>query len=528
MKMKGPKRSNLVFSLLLIVTLILSGCSTAATASQTGTTETSVESSTESSSEVATSSDTNEPAYSTFFSGDEVHEVRIEVAEEDWADILANAEDEEYHSATITVDGETATNVGFRTKGNSSLKSVASSDSDRFSFRIKLSEYVEDQDLLGLDEFVLNNMFSDASYMREYLSYKIMGEAGLEVPLASYVNVYVNDELFGFYLMVEAIDDSYLNRAFGENEGNLYKQESGSTLLPEANGDYDSYEQKNGEDESKTDIANLINVLDEMPEGEKGDIESVLDVDSALKYIAANTVLENYDSYNGSFAQNYYLYNSNGTFTVIPWDYNMSFGGFQGGILSTIDIDEPISGTTLEKVPLIEKLLAVDAYKERYYEIVQSYVDILSDFEAEVTSLAQLIRSHVDADPSKFVTIEQFDLNTTYQEGGATEANAEGKGMMGGMMPGNGEMPADGEKMPFDGERPEMPQNGERPDRGQVPQGGDTEAATGATIQLPDGAEQPLDGDRMRGGMDMAGSSASLINIMQARVENLKSQLAEQ
>ena len=55
-----------------------------------------------------------------------------------------------------------------------------------------------------------------------------------------------------------------------------------------------------------------------MPEGEKGDIESVLNVDSALKYIAANTVLGNYDSYNGNMAQNYYLYGQDGNFTVIP------------------------------------------------------------------------------------------------------------------------------------------------------------------------------------------------------------------
>ncbi len=38
---------------------------------------------------------------------------------------------------------------------------------------------------------------------------------------------------------------------------------------------------------------------------EKGDIESVLDVDSVLKYIAANTLLESYDSYSGQFSQNY-------------------------------------------------------------------------------------------------------------------------------------------------------------------------------------------------------------------------------
>ena len=446
--------------------------------------------------------------YQTFFEEGVVHAIDVTITEDDWADILANPEDEIYHEAKVTIDGVVADTVGIRTKGNSSLKSVASSDSDRFSFKIKLDEYVEDQTLLGLDEFVLNNMFSDASYMREYLSYKIMGEAGLAVPLSSFVEVSINGERYGLYLMVEAIEDSYLNRAFGENEGNLYKQEQGSTLIYETDEAYKSSEQKNGDDESKTDLANFIKILNEMPDGEKGEIESVLNVDSALKYIAANTVLENYDSYNGSFAQNYYLYNQSGQFNVIPWDFNMAFGGFQGGALSTIDIDTPISGTSLDKVPLIQNLLEVEAYKTRYYEIIEDYLTILEDFEAEVSALKSLIRPSVEADPTKFATIEQFDLVTTYQEDGPVEANEEGgfMGMDKGMGISENTLPS--------GERP-MP-NGEMPN-GDIPSGMRPEGA------LPENG--PGNGG-MRGGMSLEGSSTSLINIMRARIASLQEQLA--
>jgi spore coat protein CotH len=464
--------------------------------------------------------------YQTFFEEGVVHAIDVTITEDDWADILANPEDETYHEAKVTIDGVVADTVGLRTKGNSSLKSVASSESDRFSFKIKLDEYVEDQTLLGLDEFVLNNMFSDASYMREYLSYKIMGEAGLAVPLSSFVEVSINGERFGLYLMVEAIEDSYLNRAFGENEGNLYKQEQGSTLIYETDEAYKSSEQKNGDDETKTDLANFIKILNEMPDGEKGEIESVLNVDSALKYIAANTVLENYDSYNGSFAQNYYLYNQSGQFNVIPWDFNMAFGGFQGGALSTIDIDTPISGTSLEKVPLIQNLLEVEAYKTRYYEIIEDYLTILEDFEAEVSALKSLIRPSVEADPTKFATIEQFDLVTTYQEDGPVEANAEGgfMGMDKGMgISENSDSDAstsatENVALPS-GERP-MP-NGEMP-KGEIPKG---EIPSG---MRPEGAppENGPGNGGMRGGMSLEGSSTSLINIMRARIANLQEQLA--
>lgn len=518
MKMNSSHIMKLV-SLVMAIAIIGTGCTQTGQkadlqAAVISTTETDV-----------TDTDTEAVAdYQTFFEEGVVHAIDVTITEDDWADILANPEDEIYHEAKVTIDGVVADTVGLRTKGNSSLKSVASSESDRFSFKIKLDEYVEDQTLLGLDEFVLNNMFSDASYMREYLSYKIMGEAGLAVPLSSFVEVSINGELYGLYLMVEAIEDSYLNRTFGENEGNLYKQEQGSTLIYETDEAYKSSEQKNGDDETKTDLANFIKILNEMPDGEKGEIESVLNVDSALKYIAANTVLENYDSYNGSFAQNYYLYNQSGQFNVIPWDFNMAFGGFQGGALSTIDIDTPISGTSLDKVPLIQNLLEVEDYKARYYEIIEDYLTILEDFETEVSALKTLIRSSVEADPTKFGTIEQFDLVTTYQEDGPVEANEEG-GFM-GMDKGVGEnsdsdantSASENTALPS-GERP-MP-NGEMP-KGEMPNG---EIPNGMRPAPENGALPPGNGG-MRGGMSLTGSSTSLINIMRARIANLQEQLA--
>ncbi|GAB6108074.1 CotH kinase family protein [Fusibacter bizertensis] len=528
----------------IVLIVILSGCSSTnvvdATSEQPAeTTGVGVNSSND-----KTDATSDKEDYTTLFSDDKIHEINIEIAASDWAEMLASPEDETYFSANITVDGNSVNDVGFRTKGNSSLMSVASSASERYSFRIKMDKYVDDQNLLGLDEFVLNNMFSDASYMREYLSYKIMGEEGLNVPLNNYVQVKINGELYGLYLMVEVIDDSYLTRVFGDNDGNLYKQESGSNLNYEENSMYKSSEQKNGKDESKEDLSTFIKTLNDMPDGEKGDIESVLDVESALKYIAGNTVLENYDSYNGTFAQNYYLYNKDGKFVVLPWDLNMSFGGFQGGGQSTIDIDEPISGTTMEKVPMIRKLLDVPEYKERYYEIIKEYIALLDDFENQVTAIADKIRPYVSSDPTKFVTMEQFELNVTYQEGGATEAN-EGKSGFPSMtdrpvdaqtsatqatdatppqegnlpayggMPVDGTVPADG-KFPDDGNRPDI---GERPnfENGQKPDGN----------FYPEGRVEGRMMGNKQGGMSLTGSSASLINIIQARIENLEMQLSE-
>lgn len=161
-----------------------------------------------------------------------------------------------------------------------------------------------------------------------------------------------------------------------------------------------------------------------MPEGEKGDIESVLDVDSALQYIAGNMVFGNYDSYSGDKGHNYMLYgDEDGKFTVVPWDFNMSFNGYSGGggrgtttgstttntNATNVSVDEPVLGISMENVPMINNLLAVPEYKEKYMSYVNELTDYMEGIQNRITDLANEIRPYVEADPTKFYTTEQFE-----------------------------------------------------------------------------------------------------------------------
>ena len=67
-------------------------------------------------------------------------------------------------------------------------------------------------------------------------------------------------------------------------------------------------------------------VLNNTTEDNKEELEAILDVDSVLKAIAINTVMGNYDSYNGSKAHNYYLLYSDGKFSYIRiTSYNVCY-----------------------------------------------------------------------------------------------------------------------------------------------------------------------------------------------------------
>ena len=154
---------------------------------------------------------------------DTVIQVDIEADDNDWQTMLQNATDETYISCNVKINGKTIQNVGIRPKGNSSLTQVASSDSDRYSFKIEFDHYIDGQTYDGLDKLVLNNIQSDNTYMKEYLSYQMMDYIGVTTPLYTYANITVNGEEWGLYFALEGVEDAYSERT---GAGNLYKPES--------------------------------------------------------------------------------------------------------------------------------------------------------------------------------------------------------------------------------------------------------------------------------------------------------------
>ena len=112
--------------------------------------------------------------YTTKLFGEDVITINITTSEEDWDYLIENATSKPYISADVEIDGVTYEDVGIKTKGNTSLTQVANSGSDRYSLKINFDKYVDGQDCYGLDSLVLNNLYSDNSYLKEYMSYALM------------------------------------------------------------------------------------------------------------------------------------------------------------------------------------------------------------------------------------------------------------------------------------------------------------------------------------------------------------------
>jgi spore coat protein CotH len=163
---------------------------------------------------------------SKLFDDSKVHTIDIEINEENWNTLQENAVAKEYQICNVIVDGETLENVAIRAKGNSSLTSVASSDSERYSLKIEFDKYSDGLTYHGLDKLNLNNLISDNTYLKDYISYDMMNYMGVDAPLTSFVRVSVNGEYFGLYLAVEGVEDAFAQRNYGSDIGNLYKPDN--------------------------------------------------------------------------------------------------------------------------------------------------------------------------------------------------------------------------------------------------------------------------------------------------------------
>lgn len=463
------------------------------------------------------------------FDTSRILQVDIQMEEGKWEEMLANAMAEEYVSCNVEINGQTLYNVGIRPKGNTSLSAIASDpETDRYSLKLEFDHYVDGQTCLGLDKLILNNNYADATSRKEAIVYDMYQYLGADASLYNYAQVSVNGEYWGVYLALEAVEDSFMLRNFGAEDGELYKPEGmelggvpgmgnapepggdpgvgevpepggspgmgeapergggpsmgnasergggpGMGEVPELEGvpgmgnapepgggpamgdfpgrngpdregsareDRFSMKNNNGADLNYTDddldsyatiwegeITNtqkedhrrVVTALEYISQGQEPD--RYLDIDNVLKYMAVHTFAVNLDSLSGNMAHNYYLYEYNGKLNIIPWDYNLAFGGMNAGggrsmmqdsATSMVNdaIDTPFQGTDF-----FDALLENEEYRSQYHAYLQDLVEGYvygGRFQETYDRISSQINALVETDPTAFYTYEEYRAAT--------------------------------------------------------------------------------------------------------------------
>ena len=432
------------------------------------------------------------PDYETLFAMDRVHEMHIEIAADDFVAMQEDLQtigpagiegffggrggfpgggfpppggpsgrggfggaapeltsrDPIYVQVTVTHDGRIWPGVGMRYKGNSSLMMSIMSGNGKVPFRLDFDRYedevpgTDDQRFYGFHKLTFSSNFTDDSMLKEVLATEVFRDNGVPAARAAFYRIMIDvgegPEYWGLYTMIEdPADGAMLNEQFGGRGGNLYKPSGPGadwTIF-----DQGGFDKKTNEDEA--DYADVIAAVDALhapkddPAAWRDALEAQFNVDGFLRWLAVNTVIENWDSY-GRLAHNYYLYGDpaeDGRLNWVPWDHNMSFGmgggGFPGGMMGGFGRrgfpgggempfpppgggfgggmppffggggDDVLHSDVGDAWPLIGRILDEDVYAARYRALLGQVLDeglfAPDAFEARARELHEMIAPYV-------------------------------------------------------------------------------------------------------------------------------------
>ena len=221
----------------------------------------------------------------------------------------------------------------------------------------------------------------------------------------------------------------------------------GDLSLIYSDDEYSSYSNIFGN--AKTDITDedkdrLIASLKSL--NENSDIEDVVNMDEVIRYFVVHNFVCNFDSYTGSMIHNYYLYEEDGQLSMIPWDYNLAFGGFSAGgggsdsatQMVNYPIDTPVSGGTIDSRPMLAWIFADESYTELYHTYFDTFISEYFEsgyFENLITETENLIASYVEQDPTKFCTYEEFETGVDTLKSFCLLRAESIRGQLDGMIP---------------------------------------------------------------------------------------------
>ena len=342
-----------------------------------------------------------QPTSKGIFSPSQAHTIQIQLSPNAWdalqpggaaGKIAANATREQAKTAGVRLashagayasvlceidfDGHKIHDAGLRFKGNSSY--AVSAGTLRRPMKVDFDRFIEGGRFAGLETLNLSNTTYDPSQLRESLAFWLYRKLDVPASRTGFALVYLTvagkfeREYLGLYTLIEEVDHQFLNEHFGNDDGLLVKP-SGMRGLAYLGDKWDQYagicsprtQGRPDQGQKIADLARLTHRADDATFAAK--IGSLLAVDEFLRYVAVTSTAISFDSFL-STGHNYYMYVNpkDGLIYFIPWDLNMSFGGY--GWAGTIDelTRTDITRAYADHNILIERILKIPKYAAAY------------------------------------------------------------------------------------------------------------------------------------------------------------------
>ncbi|HEY7445035.1 MAG TPA: CotH kinase family protein [Vicinamibacterales bacterium] len=368
------------------------------------------------------------PAEIDLFDDTFVHTIQLTINPRDWDELKANFQLNLYYPAHVTWNGVTVQNVGIRSRG------AASRSATKPGVRIDFNRYDLTKRFLGLKSVVLRNNTQDPSNLHERLAMKVFAWMGFPASRQAHAKLFVNGTYAGLYTVVEAVDKTFLQRHFGQDNGYLYGYDyplDGSSYFFDYKGPDPAlytplfHPETHELDPNPAPLVDFIRVVNETPDAQFLHVVSqYLDLARFMRYVAIENFLGETDGIVGTYVgmNNFYLYQFEGAtlFTFIPWDKSEAFtGGPEYPIWHYVhDVPTWMRNRLMDRAVRFSELRAV--YLDTLLECIRltspptaagNSVPVPSWLEAEITWEYQQIYSAALADAFKPFTNEQFDAS---------------------------------------------------------------------------------------------------------------------
>ena len=252
-----------------------------------------------------------------------LHRIEIVIAPEDARTILNRTS--ERVRCTFTFDGVVLKDVGVRQAGGTFNRFVTLEEKPTLS--VKFDDFVDGQELHGLEKMVLKDGRQDTGLIGEHLTYEVYRRAGIAAPLTAHAHVTINGRDSGIYVMREPINRDFLTRNFGRpfSNGNLYElsYQPDPMISPRGILLKDEVEQKR----TRTELLGAADVVQTAsPETFAAAMSRYLDLDRYITFYAVEATTSNYDGFSFN-TNNAYLYAhpKDGRLIMIPYGADSSF-----------------------------------------------------------------------------------------------------------------------------------------------------------------------------------------------------------
>ncbi len=204
----------------------------------------------------------------------------------------------DYAKATIVLDDARYEGAGIKIKG--AAGSTREFD-DRPAFTVNLGKHGGQGRFHGLLKFHLNNAAQDESRLSDWIGHFVFDAAGYPAPRVAHARVSEGGRDLGVYVLREAFDEQFLERAFGEGPCNLY---DGGFCA-----DVDAELQKDEGDgpDDRSDLRALAAACAGVDRDRQAELTAVLDLERFVTFCALEAMLGHWDGYVGN-ANNYRLW----------------------------------------------------------------------------------------------------------------------------------------------------------------------------------------------------------------------------